>query len=207
MMRKAILVLTVVTLFLVLGVQTASASGQLIHVVKPGENLYRIALRYGTTVKAIAAANGIRNPSLIYAGQRLIIPTYGGAHNPDDGPGGGGAYVVRRGDTLFSIARRFGTTVWALQQTNHIRNPSLIYVGQRLVIPTYHPGASNPDGPSYGPGDGPGGGGCWYVVRRGDTLSAIGWRYGVSPWAIAAANGLGNPNCIFAGQRLWIPDP
>ena len=49
------------------------------------------------------------------------------------------------------------------------------------------------------------GGGYWYSVRWGDTLSSIGRAAGVNPWAIAQANGLGNPNYIRAGQQLWIP--
>jgi LysM repeat protein len=194
--RKVVLGLMVVSLLLVLGVQTASASGQIIHVVKRGENLYRIALRYGTTVRAIAARNGIRNPSRIYVGQRLVIPTQPGGGHPGRG---GWWYLVRRGDTLFSIARRYGTTVWALQRANNLANPNCIYAGQRLWIPT--------GGSWIGRRPAPPRAGFWYTVRWGETLSAIGWRYGVSPWAIAAANGLRNPNCIYAGQRLWIPDP
>jgi hypothetical protein len=49
------------------------------------------------------------------------------------------------------------------------------------------------------------GGGFWHTVRWGETLSGIGWQYGVSPYSICAANGLGNCNYIYAGQRLWIP--
>jgi hypothetical protein len=48
-------------------------------------------------------------------------------------------------------------------------------------------------------------GGFWHRVRYGETLSAIGWRYGVSPHTICAANGLGDCNYIRAGQVLWIP--
>jgi LysM repeat protein len=194
-MRKVVLVLLVTMLLLVLGVQAASASGQLVHIVRRGENLYRIALRYGSTVRAISAANGIRNANRIYVGQRLVIPTY---HRGGHYTGGGWWYTVHRGDTLSSIARRFGTTVWALQRANGIANRNRIFVGQRLLIPT----GGGRRGGCYGCGVG-----FWYTVRWGDTLSAIGWRYGVNPWAIAAANGLRNPNCIRVGQRLWIPDP
>jgi hypothetical protein len=49
------------------------------------------------------------------------------------------------------------------------------------------------------------GGGFWYTVRWGDSLSGIGWRYGVSSWSICSANGLGNCNFIYAGQSLLIP--
>jgi hypothetical protein len=48
-------------------------------------------------------------------------------------------------------------------------------------------------------------GGYWYTVRYGDTLFSIGRYTGVNPWSIASANGLPNPNYIWAGQRLWIP--
>lgn len=194
-MRKVLLVLTVALLLLVLGAQAASACGQIVHIVKRGENLSQIARRYGSTVHAISAANGIRNPHRIYAGQRLVIPAYCGGGTSYSG---GWWYTVRRGDTLSRIAWHYGTSVRALQRANHLANPNCIYVGQRLLIPT---GSSRGGGcDSYGVG-------FWYKVRWGDTLSAIGWRYGVSPWAIAAANGLRNPNCIYAGQKLWIPDP
>jgi hypothetical protein len=48
-------------------------------------------------------------------------------------------------------------------------------------------------------------GGFWHRVRYGETLSTIGWQYGVNPYSICAANGLGNCNYIWTGQMLWIP--
>jgi len=110
-----------------------SPGGQTIHIVQPGENLFRISLRYGTTVEAIARANNIMNPWFIYVGQELVIPT-GGGGMPSPGPGGN-TYVVQPGDTLYSIAVRFGTTVQALMVANNLSNPHLIYVGQTLKVP------------------------------------------------------------------------
>jgi putative chitinase len=188
--KKWIPIVLIVALLLPLGAQTVSASSSaLIHIVKPGENLFRIALRYGTTVAAIAAANHIANPSLIYVGQRLVIPTGGTSVPP-----GSCIYVVRRGDTLYSIARRFGVSLSSLVRVNHIINPNLIFVGQKLTIPGC--GTSKP-APT----------GFWYTVRPGDTLYGIAARFGVSVWSIVAANHIPNPNLIFVGQRLFIPDP
>lgn len=187
MKRVVILGLLVLAMLLPMGVQTASASSCPIHVVQRGENLYRISLRYGTTVQAIAAANGIANPSRIYVGQRLVIPC--GSAPP---PGGGHVYTVRYGDTLYSIARRFGVSVQAITRANGITNPNRIYVGQRLIIP----GGGSTLPPS---------GGVWYTVRRGDTMAAIAWRFGVNMWAIVQANNIQNPNLIYVGQRLYIP--
>jgi LysM repeat protein len=77
--------------------------------------------------------------------------------------------------------------VWA----NHIAHPNLIYAGQRLWIPCR---ATVP--PIHG---------TYYTVRWGDTLASIAWRFGTSVWAIVQANGIANPNVVYAGQRLYIP--
>jgi LysM repeat protein len=174
---------------------SAHASGQ-VHVVQPGENLYRIARRYGTTIQAIANANGIRNPSYIWVGQRLFIPSGGGSWGGPP-PGGGGVYIVRRGDTVFSIALRYRTTIRAIAAANGLANPRLIYVGQRLRIP-------GGGGGSWG-GPPPGHHGGVYIVRPGDTVFGIALRYGTTIRAIASANGLANPRLIYVGQRLRIP--
>jgi putative chitinase len=100
-------------------------------------------------------------------------------------------HIVQRGETLTGIARRYGTTVQALATTNHIANPHLIYAGQRLVVPC---GSTSPSPEGW-----------VYVVRSGDTLSGIAYRFGVSTYAIARVNRLPNPNLIYAGQRLVIP--
>ncbi|MDX1616884.1 MAG: LysM domain-containing protein, partial [Candidatus Promineifilaceae bacterium] len=117
------------------------------YVVQRGDTLTRIAARFNTTVSAIVVANNISNPNLIFAGDTLIIPTDDGGSPPPDpspspSPTPGGTYVVRPGDTLSSIARRFGTTVQALAALNNIVNVNLIYVGQTLNVP----GASGGDG-------------------------------------------------------------
>lgn len=96
--------------------------------IQPGDTLGHIAARYGTTVSALAQLNGIANPNRIYAGQVIRIPV--GSTHPVEPT----YYVVRRGDTLGGIARRFGTTYQRVAQLNGIRNPNLIYVGQRLRI-------------------------------------------------------------------------
>lgn len=100
-----------------------------VHIVRRGETLRSIARLYGTTVDAIARANGIVNPDFIYVGQRLTIP--GGTAAPT----GGQTYVVQRGDTLSSIAVRFGTTAYAIAYANNLPNVNFIYVGQTLRIP------------------------------------------------------------------------
>ena len=96
-------------------------------------------------------------------------------------------YTVRYGDTLSSIASKFGTSYQALASLNGLSNPNLIYVGQVLRVN----GSVNT-------------GSAYYTVRAGDNLSAIASRYGTSYQSIVALNGLANPNLIYAGQTLKI---
>ena len=108
------------------------------HVVQAGENLFRIALRYGTSVEAIAKANGITNSALIYVGQTLTIP--GGAPGappaPAPAPGTGAkVHIVQPGENLFRIALKYNYSQYYLAKYNGIANPSLIYVGQVIRIP------------------------------------------------------------------------
>ncbi len=168
------------------GAVAPPAAGETVYVVQWGDTLSAIAWRYGTTVAAIVQRNGLADPSRIYVGQRLIIPTGGGV----PAPGGTQIHIVQSGETLFSIARRYGTTVEAIVRANNLANPSLIYPGQRLVIPS---GSGQPDT------------GRTYVVQPGDTLSSIALRFGTTAAAIAAANNLVNPALIYPGQVLIIP--
>ncbi len=103
---------------------------EITYTVKRGDTLWKISRRYGVSIEKIASLNNIKNPNLIFPGQRLQIPV-------TNATGGGSNtlyYRVRRGDSLWRIARRYRTTVSNLVRLNNIRNPRLIYVGQVLKI-------------------------------------------------------------------------
>ena len=117
-------------------VPTVPVAAGATHVVGPGENLYRIALRYGTTVQALAEFNGIHNPDHVAAGQTLRIPGSPTAptvaYQPEHAST---THTVQPGETLTAIAMRYGVTLWTLVQVNSIANPSRIFPGRTLVIP------------------------------------------------------------------------
>ncbi|OCA81259.1 LysM peptidoglycan-binding domain-containing protein [Pseudobacillus wudalianchiensis] len=94
-----------------------------IHVVRQGQNLYRIAQRYGTSVQSIAQANELPDPSKLVVGQTLVIPITGRYH------------WVQQGQSLSEIARVYGTTVSELARVNNISPSAPLRVGQRLYIP------------------------------------------------------------------------
>jgi peptidoglycan-N-acetylglucosamine deacetylase len=169
---------------------TTPVPGEFEYTVQWGDTLYSLAQRFDTTVDAIVALNGLQDASYIRVGQVLRIS---GTAAPVPAPGTGGEYTVQAGDTLYSIARRYGTTVEAIQSANGIVNPSLIRVGQKLIIP----GGGTTPAPTTG--------GTTYVVQADDTLYSIAARFGKNVWDIVVANNLADPSLIYVGQVLIIP--
>jgi N-acetylmuramoyl-L-alanine amidase len=96
------------------------------HVVKPGETLSSIASRYGTSWQHLAATNDLADPNLIVAGQGLRIPV---------GVALSGSHTVRPGETLSSIASRYGASVNTLARANHLADANFIIAGSTLKIP------------------------------------------------------------------------
>jgi peptidoglycan endopeptidase LytE len=163
--------------------------------VASGDTLRKIADRCDTTIYALRRANpeiGLGN--LIYPGQVLLLP---GTILGSDG--GYLIYIVTRGDTLKSLAIRFGSTVESIMASNpSITNPNVIYEGQRLTI---YSGPSTPP-PATPP---PAGGQTYYAVK-GDTLRKIAAKYNTTVDAILKLNPqITNPNVIYVGQAITIP--
>jgi peptidoglycan endopeptidase LytE len=163
--------------------------------VLSGDTLFKIANRCGTTVSALRRANpNIGSGNLIYPGQVLHLP---GAILGTDG--NFFLYIIARGDTLRSLASRFGTTVDALLAANpDITNANVIYEGQHLKVYSgpVTPPPNNPPPPS----------GQIYYAQRGDTLRKIAAKFNTTVDAILRVNPrITNPNLIYVGQAIAIP--
>ena len=148
------------------------------YTVQPGDTLSGIAAKFGTTYQVLSAINGIGDPNQIWPGQVLKVT---GTASQES------TYYVQAGDTLSSIATKFGTTVSSLVSINHISNPNVIYVGQKIYVGEATQGQSNA-----------------YTVQAGDTLSGIASKFGTTWQTLAQKNGLANPNVIYVGQTLTI---
>jgi LysM repeat protein len=164
-----------------------AASSYSYYTVRHGDTLLRIASRHGVSLYQLMQVNGIYNANHIYVGQVLKIPTVAACAF---------YHTVKYGQTLSGIAVHYGVRLSALAQANNLSTTSHIYAGQSLCIP----GTGGPVAPAPGPGPG-----SYYVVRPGDTLSAIALRYGTTVHALMSANNIMHPNRILTGQKLFIP--
>ncbi len=147
--------------------------------VEKGDTLYAIARRYGTTVEAIKKLNGLTS-DMLSIGQTLKIPTESTDTTYI-------TYQVEKGDTLYAIARRYGTTVEAIKKLNGLTS-DMLSIGQTLKIPTESTDTTY----------------ITYQVEKGDTLYALARRYGTTVEAIKQLNGL-TTNLLSIGQILRIP--
>jgi len=107
------------------------------------------------------------------------------------------AYVVERGDSLSVIARRFNTSVTRLASLNQLQSRNRIQIGQRLLLPQDNSQQTSVAAVIAAEGS--------YTVRRGDTVSLIAARYGVTEQALLGVNGIQDPHRIYPGQQLTIP--
>ncbi len=188
-------------------VRTARSGGSVsvaYYTVRRGETLGGIAQRFGTTAKSIMLANNIRKPTSLAAGKKLRIPR---AECPPEEPAparatrtvvakrGSVEHEVRRGDSLWNIARRYGTTVQEIQRLNKV-DPSSLTVGQVLKIDTGQtPDKGGAEKPRRSRG---------YEVRSGDNPSSIAQRHNMSVDRLLLINHLSPDSVIQPGQKLIV---
>lgn len=179
------------------------------HRVRRGETLSSIARRYDVDVESLRVANGLRG-SIIHTGEWLLIPA-GGKPTPAlasleprrdsvaaAGPQPSGSsvpasrvHVVRTGDTLWGVARRYGVSVPELTAANGMTAQTPLSVGARLEIPGSGTGATEPTRVTY-------------QVRKGDTLSEIAEKFNVSVRQLMTWNRIRHSTSLRAGQRLVV---
>ena len=144
------------------------------YIVKSGDSLYSISKRFNTTVDEIKKINNLTN-NLLSIGQKLIIPNNNNSNN--------NIYIVKSGDSLYSISKRFNTTVDDIKKINNLTS-NLLSIGQKLIIPN-----NNQD--------------ITYTVVKGDNLYSISKRFNVTVDDIKKINNL-TSNLLSIGQKLII---
>jgi putative chitinase len=191
------------------------------HRVVRGETLSGIAAQYGVSVNAIVQANGLRSAHQLHIGQVLHLPTGSISTSSESRPAVAsteaparapaavdGRYVVRRGDSLSKIAARLGVDATALAESNGIKDPRLLKVGQVLDLPTA-PGTTDsaPAIVASTSGEAASSTPTTYVVQSGDTLAVIAKRFATTEAELASRNGLTDRNRIYIGQAISVAAP
>ncbi len=181
---------------------------KVIHRVRRGDTLQRIAARYRTNIASLREWNGVPDSSIrpgqrltVYYATRIATPREP-FRAPEMAAGAEGEYQVRSGDTLYSIAQRFGMTLAQLRTVNHLGRKSVIRPGDRLRVSV----PQSPDAPASS------GGGARpsptsvirYRIRPGDTLERIALRHRVPLSDLMRWNRLDSPDDIAAGDVLNI---
>ena len=167
------------------------------HRVRHGETLSVIARKYRTSVGSIMRANNLRRSNYIVAGKRLKIPQRGYKQQtvkviPKPRDGRAVNHIVRKGDSLYIIAKQYGTTTKKIQDLNNLKTTTL-HIGQVLNI---FPGKSQPPPPVDGL--------ATYEVRTGDSPFVIAKRHNMPLDRLLYLNQLYPGNKIFPGQKLYI---
>ena len=150
------------------------------YIVKTGDNLSNIASRYGISVNDLKNINNLSSDTL-FVNQQLLVPT--SSDIVDTSITNYVDYRIVSGDTLYSIASRYGVTVDELKSINNLPNNNLS-IGQVIKIPILDTTV--------------------YTVKRGDTLYSIARSYNVTPNDIMSFNNL-TSNLLSIGQVLNIP--
>ena len=156
------------------------------YVVKKGDTLWGISNQYGVSVTELAELNNV-DASSLKIGQVLLIPIKAGV-NPDNMF----MYTVKKGDSLYSIAKVYGTSVNKIKELNYLKS-DLLSVGQVLRIPENYINEADLHLPSF----------ISYTVKKGDTLYGIANKYGLNVSTVVQDNGLKNYN-LSLGQILKI---
>jgi len=165
------------------------------HKVKSGENLSSIARKYNVSIAQIARANRIKSNKRIVAGQSIKIPSHAFTSNAAKNPASRKhslRHVVKRGDSLWNIANRYGTTTQKIQKSNKLSGTSL-HVGQVLSIPTADDAGSTQNFASK-----------TYKVKNGDTPFTIAQKNNMSLNRFLQINRLTPKSKIFPGQKFSV---
>ncbi len=163
---------------------TQTQPGLAYHRVRPGETLSTIARRYNTSVDTIARYNNIYRKNYIASGKILKIPHSGKVSATKKAEVI--TYYVRRGDSLWTLAKRYDTTTKKIQEFNQLESVNL-NIGQILKIPT---------GPHHGLE--------LYKVKSGDSPARIANRHNMNLDQLLRLNNLTKNSIIHPGQQLYV---
>jgi LysM repeat protein len=179
--------------------------------VEGGDTISGIAGRFGLSTASVLALNGLGWKTVIFPGQVLKLTNAVASTTAPlastAAPASSARYTIAKGDTVSSIASRFGVSVSTILSANGLSATSVIYAGRTLAIPSGSAPAPAAAAPTVTNAvtAAPTSSGSSYTIAKGDTISSIAKRFGVSIAAMLSANGLSASSVIYAGRTLSVP--
>jgi murein DD-endopeptidase MepM/ murein hydrolase activator NlpD len=157
-----------------------------VYIVQPGDTLFGIARQFGVTVEALQAANPTVNANALPIGQALFIPGF------DEFSGTLSVHLLEPGESLASLARRYGLRRETLVRLNRILNPDQLYINQPVIVVDRAETLAIASGETV-------------ELDAGQSVLALIAARNANPWAVAAANELAQPAAVPPGARLAFP--
>lgn len=186
-----------------------------LYTVQRGDTLFLIAKRFNTDIKTVLDLNGMEADKKLRIGQKIVVPSTPEERtalekeksSPPRPPKQSFLYyTVKKGDTMFLIAKRFNTPIQVLMEVNHMSRGDKLWVGRRITVPVDDarktqksdgketpPTRKNKKAPQY------------YTVKKGDTLTSIAQKHSTTVTALREANSLNRTRKLFYGQKIKIP--
>lgn len=184
----------------VLALVMVAAAGTADYVVERGDTLWELARRFDTSVSELAERNALSDPDRIVVGQRLVVPSEaspsGASPNSEGAAPTPGAtpphHVVQPGETLSSIAARYGIPADRLAAANGFTDHRGVWSGSRVVLSVDAPALPSAGASSE------------HRLAAGETLSHVARRHGISVDELIRVNDIQDPNRVWAGQVVAI---
>lgn len=162
-----------------------------IYTVKAGDTFYKIANEFGITVSELQMANPLVNPFNLLVGQKICIPKPPATPPCDNGI----HYIIKSGDTFYSIANRFGITLSSLEAANPHIDPNNLVIGSTICVPKKVVPPETSPCPN----------GTYYTIKAGDTYFKIANRFRIAIDDLERANPNIDPANLIIGQKICIP--
>ncbi len=169
--------------------QYYAQSGLILHTIKRGETLSHIAQQYNTTVSRLRTLNNLSSKSIIRYGQKLRVKPGKAAKRTKPAPT---YHIVKKGESLSSIAQQYNTTVSRLRTLNNLSSKNIIRYGQKLRVKPAKTAKRTRPSPTY------------HIVKKGESLSSIAQKYNTTVSRLRTLNNLSSKNIIRYGQKLRV---
>lgn len=169
-----------------------STANQLTYTVKAGDTVTSIARKFQLSTNQLLQINGLKANSLIVIGQKLKLVANSVVPASQAKADAATVHVVKRGDTIHSIAKKYGISITTVLSINKLSAKSIIFPGQRLQIGSVIPKAAKPITPAE------------HTVQPGETLASIANHYGIALNSLLSANGFSETSLVYGGQVIKL---